>query len=365
MLTDTLPYSEIAGPLSAEIDQATDQQWSDLLSGFDDASVYQSWAYGSVHWGERQLSHLVVKRGSRVVGIAQVRLVQLPLIKKGVAYVRWGPLCRLRGESFNADALRQVTEAMRQEYGERRGLLLRMIPPVFTNDPFANRLSETWSELGLSRNPEARVDRTMRVDLSVSLQDLRAGLHQRWRNYLKGAEKLGFTVTQGTGMEFYDKFLLAYREMMARKRFDTTVDVDEFRRIQEELPEPLRMQIFLCEKEGKLFNALVVAAAGDTGIYLLAGTSNEGLNAKGAYLLQWRAIEWLKGRGFHWYDLGGINPDGNPGVFQFKNGMGGQDVHQAGVYELSGGWLSSACVRSGEQLQSAVRSIRSRIGKRS
>jgi lipid II:glycine glycyltransferase (peptidoglycan interpeptide bridge formation enzyme) len=203
----------------------------------------------------------------------------------------------------------------------------------------------------------------MRVDLSLSLEDLRRGLHQRWRNYLKSAEKHGFTVTQGTSVEFYDRFLAAYREMMARKRFDTTVDVEEFRSIQLGLPEALRMQIFLCEKDGKLFNALVVAAAGDTGIYLLAATSNEGLQAKGAYLLQWRALEWLKSSGFRWYDLGGINPDGNPGVFQFKNGLGGDDVFQAGAFELSGSWLSVACVRSAEWIRAAAQGLKTPLRK--
>ena len=358
MLTDTFSKTETVAPISVQVDRITAAEWSGLLRDFDDASIYQSWAYGAVHWGEQQLSHIVLQRNSCMVAMAQVRLVQLPLIRKGIAYIRWGPLCRLHGAAFDPEVLRQVIHAIKQEYVERRGLLLRMLPPVFTNDPFAPAYASICSALGITRDPNTRVDRTMRVDLTLSLADLRRGLHQRWRNYLKSAEKNGFTVTQGTGVEFYDQFLAAYREMMARKRFDTTVDVEEFRRIQLELPEALRMQIFLGEKEGTLFNALVVAAAGDTGIYLLAATSNEGLNAKGAYLLQWQAIQWLKAGGCRWYDLGGINPDGNPGVFQFKNGLGGHDVFQAGVFEMSGSWVSTAGVRSGEKLQIAARKLR-------
>lgn len=365
MLTDTISKTETAAPITVQVDRITAAEWSSLLGDFDDASIYQSWAYGAVHWGERQLSHIVLRRNSCVAAMAQVRLVQLPLLEKGVAYIRWGPLCRLRGAEFDPEVLRHVIHAIQQEYVERRGLLLRMLPPVFTNDVFAAAYPSICSAHGITRDAKARVDRTMRVDLGLSLEDLRRGLHQRWRNYLKSAEKNGFTVTQGTSVEFYDRFLAAYREMMARKRFETTVDVEEFRRIQLELPEPLRMQILLCEKEGKLFNALVVAAAGDTGIYLLAATSNEGLNAKGAYLLQWQAIQWLKAGGYRWYDLGGINPDGNPGVFQFKNGLGGQDVFQAGVFEMSGSWVSAAGVRSGETLQRAARKLRTWFRKAS
>ena len=33
------------------------------------------------------------------------------------------------------------------------------------------------------------------------------------------------------------------------------------------------------------------------------------------------------------YDLGGIDPEGNPGVFHFKRGLGGVEVQAAGPYE--------------------------------
>jgi lipid II:glycine glycyltransferase (peptidoglycan interpeptide bridge formation enzyme) len=35
-------------------------------------------------------------------------------------------------------------------------------------------------------------------------------------------------------------------------------------------------------------------------------------------------IEWLKERGCHWYDLGGIDPENNPGVYHFKCGIAGK-----------------------------------------
>src|SRR5690242_15820009 len=126
MLTALTFQTETPAPPRAEVDEITASQWSGLLTCFDDSSIYQSWAYGSVHWGERQLSHLVLKRGSQVIAMAQVRLVHLPLIHKGVAYIRWGPLCRLRGEAFDPEVLRQVSEALKQEYAQRRGLLLRV-----------------------------------------------------------------------------------------------------------------------------------------------------------------------------------------------------------------------------------------------
>jgi hypothetical protein len=352
----TLP---VWNKLAVNVDNIDASEWHARIGDFDDANIYHTWAYGAVHWSRGQLSHLTLERDGRIIAMAQVRVLRFPLIRKGIAYVRWGPLWRLRGQPFDVEVLKQMTMAMKAEYVQRRGLLLRMLPPVFEADPFASSLATIWSELGFKKNHKARVYRTVRLDLACSLQDLRKGLDAKWRNKLNGAERNGLTTSQGTANECYERFMSVYQEMMARKNFETTVDVAEFRRMQQELPGELKMQVFLCEKEGRVLNALVVSALGDTAIYLLGATSNEGLKLKGAYFLQWRAIQWLKERGCRWYDLGGIDPVRNPGVYEFKSGFGGQESDHSGTYDLSAGRLSALSVRAGERLQRVARKFRS------
>ena len=112
--------------------------------------------------------------------------------------------------------------------------------------------------------------------------------------------------------------------MRQRKTFETTVDVEEFGRIQETLAPCQRMQVMICRKRTVSQSAgLVVSAMGDSAIYLLGATGDNGLKSKGAYLLHWTAIQWLKQIGVRWYDLGGIDPEGNPGVYSFKKGFSG------------------------------------------
>ena len=85
MTTSTGTAGNVSGALTVRVDQTDASEWSELLCQFEDASIYQSWAYGSVHWGDRQLSHLVLERDSKVVAMAQVRVVRLPLVRKGIA----------------------------------------------------------------------------------------------------------------------------------------------------------------------------------------------------------------------------------------------------------------------------------------
>jgi hypothetical protein len=51
-------------------------------------------------------------------------------------------------------------------------------------------------------------------------------------------------------------------------------------------------------------------------------------------------IQWLKSREVTWYDLGGINPETNPGVYHFKQGMSGSDVLYMKPRTLCGSALS-------------------------
>src|SRR5205823_10452773 len=134
---------------------------------------------------------------------------------------------------------------------------------------------------------------TTRVDVAQPVDAIRKGLQSRWRSYLNAAEKAELSVVQGATDEFYDQFTILYREMMARKQFETTVDIEEFRQIQKRLPENLKMQVFVCSTQGQPHNAMVVSGVGDSAIYLLAATGHAGLNGRGAYLLHWRAMEWL------------------------------------------------------------------------
>jgi len=346
----------MTSPYSVSVDDVREGDWNELLPSFDDASVYQTWAYGAASWGERQLSHLVLRRGAEPVAAAQVRVVRLPLLGSGVAYVRWGPLLRRGGRDADSEVLERAIDALLDEYATRRGLLLRLIPICFAGDPTAERMAPLFAARGLELDPAGPIYRTFRLDLSPPLDALRKGFDPKWRNKLSGAERAGLELAEGTSDALYGEFLGVYREMMARKSFETTVDVETLGAVQQRLPEPLKMRVLVCRSEGRAVNAVVVAAHGDTGIYLLGATSDAGTKTKGSYLLHWRAIEWLKARGLRWYDLGGHDREANPGVYDFKRGFSAQEFLQPGLYARSGSRLSALVVRAGERLAAARRS---------
>ena len=80
-------------------------------------------------------------------------------------------------------------------------------------------------------------------------------------------------------------------------------------------------------------------------------------------MLQWRAIQRLKELGGAWYDLGGVNKERNPGVFIFKDGMGGESVRQLPRHEFSQTEMSRLTVTAGEGIKRAIKDFAaSRVG---
>ena len=118
---------------------------------------------------------------------------------------------------------------------------------------------------------------------------------------------------------------------------------------------------FQCQSNGKPIAGLVGSAIGDVGIELIAATGNDGLELGGSYLLRWKMVEYLKRCGCHFYDLNGINPERNPGGYQFKSGLcekNGLDLHYLGTFEAFKNPLSRLAVSLGENLRTGYRKFK-------
>jgi lipid II:glycine glycyltransferase (peptidoglycan interpeptide bridge formation enzyme) len=338
-----------------EVDRATRTEWSQMLDLFDDANIYQTFTYGGVRWGEKNLSRIVLKRDGEVLGMAQLRIVRPTPLKFGIAYLRWGPLCERRGRPLDPEVLANMARALVEEYVGKKRLFLRVLPNAFAGSPRAEVIQSAFSSFTREPLTADSTYRTLVLDLAPTLEELRSALDKKWRNQLTRSEKNNLEVSAGNGWEEYRSFWLIYDQMRKRKSFETTVAIEEFGRIQKDLAESHRMRISICKDQGRPVAGLVASAMGDSAIYLLGATSDDGLNSKGAYLLQWTLIKWLKENGVRWYDLGGIDPEGNPGVYHFKKGFSARDVCHINPLVACDSAISSAIVKAGLAMQRTLR----------
>ena len=343
-----------------EADVVDKDTWHYLLASFDDATFPQTWSYGAAHWGEEALSHLILFYRGRVVGLAQLQTVAVPILKTGIAYVKWGPLWRHREEGRNLNHLRMLARALKREYAVQRCLLVRIeakevtgrdddVRDVFVSEEFG------WQPSGL---------RTMVMDLSPALEELRKRMNRGHRRSLQIAESQNVTIEEGTDDRFMDAALDIYHEMKARKKYVDFIDMEEIIRANRHLPEHLKTRVAICLNERKPIAALGWTPIGKTGQLVIASTRDEALRLKSSFLLWWRAITYFKTNGFDEIDLGGANPEKNPGSFFFKKGLIGDNaelVNYLGLFDAAANIRSVAVFKGADFVRSRYRAARESI----
>ena len=352
---------ELAPGYTSEVDAVDERTWCQFLQGFDDANIYQTWPYAAVVCGPRNMSHLVLRQNGDIAAIAQARIAKLPFVNLGIAYIQWGPIWRRTATEVKEETFRQAVRALRNEFVCKRGLALRVFPIVF-DDP-SSHFAEILAEEGFSSLGQETRGRTILMDLSPSVEDLRQGMQSHWKRELKIAERNVLVVSEGSDDGLFETFVGIYREMVSRKKFVEPNDINQFRLIQSKLPEKLKMKIMLCGPGDQVGSGLICSMIGDTAIYLFGATSNAGLKSRGSYLLHWKLIEKLKVNGTAIYNLNGINPIKNPGTFKFKSdlaGKSGKDVYYVGRFDSHAGFLSRTCIELGDTLRTAYRKLKER-----
>jgi hypothetical protein len=312
----------LADGYRAEFGALDDEAWSQIVESFQDASIYQLWHCGRVRGRFSGTSRSIVLRCGEVVSATEVRLFTLPLTQRGIAYVRWGPMWRRHGGREDVDVFRQAVRALKSEYVTRRQMILRLNPRLVLEDHAD--CQQVLSDEGLESvsNP---MQKTLLVDLSPGIEELRQRLDKKWRNCLRKAEKSQLSIASGRSGDLFDEFAILYRSMLERKRFAPTADLEGHRRLQEVLPYHLKMEVVIARQNGLACAGAIFSALGDTGTYLFGATNELGMRTSASYLVHWEVLNRLTASGFRTYDLNGINAQVNPGPYHFKKGLAGSN----------------------------------------
>lgn len=336
---------------TAEFDTVARDEWYKIIDQFSDANIYQAWDYDAISYGEENISHLLLREEDKIIAAAQARIVRIPILSMGAAYVRWGPLWQLRNQTADPTAFRLALRALRNEYVCRRGLILRIFPVLY--DDNSHSYTDILSHEGYTPVPEENRGRTLILDISPSIDDLRKKLDQKWRNCLNRSERNQLEVIEGTDDSLFADFIGLYHALLERKMFQEPNDINEFSMIQRDLPPEYKMRIFLCRSDGISSAGVICATIGETGVYLFGATNDQGMANKGSYLLQWKAIQWMKNNGCRSYNLNGINPLKNPGSYHFKAGLSGKngkDVYYLGRFDCYSGEITAKLARIADSL---------------
>lgn len=336
--------------------QISRSEWNVLAPTMFGYSFRQSWAYGHAVAERYNASseHVGFFRGNDCIGLADVRVRSIPFVGGGVAFISGGPLVRRDVWELAEQDLVSSLDVLIGEYVKCRNLILRIAPPI----EWAARgwdVAPLFSELQFVTPAHLAGYRTVIVDLTPSVEQLRKNLDSNWKACLNRSEKQRLTIQTGDGVDLLNRFCPLLQELIKRKGFSVELSAEFYRDLQNRMDAGERFCVKLVEFEGQLVAGHVASVLGQTSVALLVASSPLGNDLKTSYLLHWATLVEAKERGCSWYDLGGIDPKRVPGVYQFKRLIRGIDLTAQGPFEFHPSRIRAEVTRFAEKMYRTLR----------
>jgi lipid II:glycine glycyltransferase (peptidoglycan interpeptide bridge formation enzyme) len=319
-------------------------EWDARICAAPGRNLIQTWAYGEAKQASgpwRAERGLITGPDGQPVGAAQVLLRRLRFVGDAMAWVNRGPLC-LDAVAAPPELEAGLIAAVARHYAGERGLYLRLAPMA----------EEAAFDAGLAAAAGLEATGTLgwasaTLDLTRPLDDLRAGLHGKWRNALTRAEKAGLEVRLGDGDELFERFIVGHRAHIKRLGPEGGLDEWLLRALRKAQPAGKGFLALLAMVDGRAVAGMIFVRFGDTAEYLAGHADDKGRTENAGQLLLWSVMARLKEEGLSRLDLGGMDEKLTPeGIYRFKARVGAQPYRLAGELESRPGSLLGRLIRA-------------------
>ena len=322
-------------PYEVVVDNISREEWEQYAREFADYSIYQTWSYqeNRAEMDNQEVSRIVIKdENGKVMTMCQVRIKHIKPLGLKVGYIQRGPLVRALDGTLKCST--RALEILRESCIGNKVNIFRIVPHVCDTE-VGKRFTEMLISSGFQNVPSIAPYRTFILRVDDFEEEVRKRLRKSFRRDLKKAENSGIEVSEGYDEERCKILKDLYTASLKRKGFKG-LDIDEFIKPQRMLSSAEKMNVIVAHYEGKPTSALLASNLGDTAIVLLAASNETGLKCGSSYFVWYRGAISALNSGMKWYDLGGIDPDNNPNVYQFKSRMGGDEFFHIGAFDAYG-----------------------------
>lgn len=303
-------------------------EWDTAVWNQPRGNIFTSWMWGDyktrLGWKVRRIA-IADAAGSALAFIqCQERVKNFARY----IYIQGGPLLTNAGEK-HAEA---VLTLLLQHLALRRFDLLALNFEHFQSA--ANVLAVLAH--GFAPIVSAR-DHTLELDLTSGSEAMLQTTEPRWRKALRRAERsetltARFLTDPAERLACFEAFGAMYQELKKRKKFETSFHAEAYGDLAAGDPHHLFLEI----RDGGELVLVRIAHLSSTRCTDFFTASTERARASGAATLAvWRMVERSTAEGCKTFDLGGIDPAGNPGVYDFKRSLS-KKVVQSGPLWLYG-----------------------------
>lgn len=313
-------------------DEEARLSWNTELGRLADASPFQSYEWGRYHrsLGWEPLHYVApAADGGAVRALALVLMRRAPG-RLGFGWCAGGPLGDIA-------AWRALPAAVRETQG-LRGLYVRVRceRPRHPHDALLLRHGG-W------RPPAHPLGSglSMALDLTQDPEALHDAMHRNWRRGLRHARGELLRIER-TSHPDVDEIRDVFAEMEGRKRLPELFSRDRLAHLFDSAAA--RLVFLQCrDRDGRLVAVRGALTLGDRACDYVAATSQEGRRLRASYLVLWELLAQCRAAGVAHYDLGGIDPWLNPGVYEFKKQSGAREIEFLGEWQwATAPWLAWA-----------------------
>jgi peptidoglycan pentaglycine glycine transferase (the first glycine) len=323
------------------------KEWDDSIARLPGAHVLQCWTWGECksRFGWTVDRRIWADGAGRTVAAAQIlrRTARIGPLSANLFYLPKGPLLDWRDDAVRDSVLADLELLARRE----RAIQLKIdpdlvcgrgLPDAGGEDAAGATAVECLKNRGWHFSSEqVQFRNTVLVDIRPDEDALLAAMKPKTRYNIRLARKHGVTVRPGSENDL----------SLIHRMYAETADRDSFVIRSEayyldiwgSMMRAGRAQPLIAEVEDLPVAALFLFHFADRGWYLYGMSRALHREKMPNHLLQWEAVRWLKSRGYASYDLWGapdVFSDSDPmwGVFQFKQGFGGEVVRFAGAWDF-------------------------------
>ena len=312
------------------LDDEAREMWDRALQRFPDCSPFQSYAWGEYRssLGWQPFRWVAFDEAGEVVTMMQGSLRRYPL-RLGMLWCEGGPVGDLNVCDESMHRLIKQTTGLKRLYCRFRCDRARRIEDALTLT--SKGWAMPWAPL--------TTNYSMWLDLSLDEESLLAACDRNWRRNLRRSQEKNLSVSQWMDVNS-DEVHSVYKSMQDLKGLDEQLSLEEIQQLLKNLKQQL--VVYRCDDEqGNVVSLLGCVVIGNHACAVFWATSEAGRKLNASYAVFWALLQHCRRIGVKSYDLAGIDPIRNHGVYRFKRDTGASPIEYLGEWD----WASRPFLR--------------------
>ncbi|HEV2903829.1 MAG TPA: peptidoglycan bridge formation glycyltransferase FemA/FemB family protein [Pyrinomonadaceae bacterium] len=328
--------------------------WDNALARFEDCSPFQSYAWGEYRrgLGWHPYRWAAVNEQNEIVAMLQAYLRRHRL-GIGMLWSEGGPVGDLSVCDEGLQSIIRETVGLKRLYCRFRCDQPRAVPKVLQLKALGWNVP--WAEMNSGY--------TAVLDLKVDDKTLLARAARNWRANVRRAEKNNLVTHQWLNPTA-EAIHSAFHSMEKAKGLDEQHSREEI----EQLLEKAGHQLILYrsdDERGELMSLGGALVFGSQANLWLFATTQHGRTSRASYLVFSALVQHCKQVGVTSYDLGGIDPVNNAGVYHFKKDSGGTPVELLGEWDWATQpwlrWLGNWAIQQRSRVRRAEKVLKKAV----